>query len=170
LALTLPAGDTPGSNVYTLTNAAEPRTTAIPKTVDVNAPGGIRLSGEFEVRVKLDGKDLGELHANAAVAAAVGSHHLELSNAKVFFKEARTVTVNPGQTLTVPLPGTAKLTVETYPSSGMVLVDGAPTQVESDGGTPIQVALGTHTVSIQGHPGSSRSVDVKGDTPLKFKL
>jgi serine/threonine-protein kinase len=170
LALTLPAGETPGSNVYTLANAAEPRTTAIPKTVDVNAPGGIRLSGEFEVRVKLDGKDLGEVHANTAVAAAAGSHRLELSNAKVFFKEARTVTVNPGQTLTVPLPGTARLTVETYPSSGMVLVDGIPTQVESDGGTAIQVSRGAHTVSIQGHPGSTRPVDVQGDTPLKFKL
>jgi hypothetical protein len=52
----------------------------------------------------------------------------------------------------------------------MVLVDGIPTQVESDGGTAIQVSRGAHTVSIQGHPGSTRPVDVQGDTPLKFKL
>lgn len=50
------------------------------------------------------------------------------------------------------------------------MVDGQPTQVESDGATAITVTRGAHTVSIQGHPGSSRPVNVQGDTPLKFKL
>jgi hypothetical protein len=88
----------------------------------------------------------------------------------VFFKEARSVTVNPGQTLTVSLPATASLTVETFPNSGMVVVDGLPTQVESDGGGAITVVRGQHTISIQGHPGVTKQVDLQGDTPLKFKL
>jgi riboflavin synthase alpha subunit len=71
--------------------------------------------------------------------------------------------------LNVPLPAIVRLTVETYPSSGMVVLDGIPTQVESDGGTAIQVARGAHTVTIQGHPGSGRQVNLETDTPLRFK-
>jgi hypothetical protein len=52
----------------------------------------------------------------------------------------------------------------------MVVLDGIPTQVESDGGTSIQVARGAHTVTIQGHPGSARQVNLETDTPLRFKL
>jgi tRNA A-37 threonylcarbamoyl transferase component Bud32 len=170
LAFTLLEGEAPGTRVFALTSAAEVRTTAIPKSVDANAPGGIRFSGEYGVRVRLDGKDLGEVRGSSAVPAAPGSHRLELSSPKVFFKEARTVTVSPGQTLTVPLPATVRLTVETFPNSGMVVLDGIPTQVESDGGTPIQVTRGNHTVTIQGHPGSAKPVDLQADTPLRFKL
>jgi tRNA A-37 threonylcarbamoyl transferase component Bud32 len=170
LAFTLLAGETPGTRVFTLAPAAQTRPTAIARSVDVNAPGGIRLSGEYPVRVRLDGKDLGELRASAQVPAAPGSHRLELSNGKVFFKEARTVTVNPGQTVTVPLPALGRLTVETFPNSGMVVLDGIPTQVESDGDTGIQVARGAHTVTIQGHPGVAKAVEVQADSPLKFKL
>jgi hypothetical protein len=60
--------------------------------------------------------------------------------------------------------------VETFPNSGMVVLDGIPTQVESDGGTPIQVTRGAHTVTIQGHPGSGKPVNLEADTPLRFKL
>jgi hypothetical protein len=60
--------------------------------------------------------------------------------------------------------------VETFPNSGTVMVDGTPTQVESDGGTPITVTKGPHTVTIQGHPGSAKQVDLQADTPLRFKL
>jgi len=169
LATTLQEGETPGTRVYTLESAGETRASAIPKTVDANAPGGIRFSGEYPVRVRLDGKELGEQRGNP-VAVAPGSHKLELSSSRVFFKEARTVTVSPGQTLTVPLPATVRLTVETYPSSGLVVLDGIPTQVESDGGTPIQVTRGAHTVTIQGHPGSAKQVHLETDTPLRFKL
>jgi len=169
LATTLQEGETPGTRVYTLESAGETRASAIPKTVDVNAPGGLRFSGEYPVRVRLDGKELGEQRGNP-VAVAPGSHKLELSSSRVFFKEARTVTVSPGQTLTVPLPATVRLTVETYPSSGLVVLDGIPTQVESDGGTPIQVTRGAHTVTIQGHPGSAKQVHLETDTPLRFKL
>jgi hypothetical protein len=167
LAFTLQEGETPGTQVFTLTSTAEPRTTAIPKSVDVNAPGSIRFVGEYGVRVRLDGKDLGE---RATVPAAPGSHKLELSSPRVFFREAKVVTVGPGQTLTVPLPATVRLTVETFPNSGTVMLDGVSTQVESDGGTPITVTRGPHTVTIQGHPGSAKPVDLQADTPLRFKL
>jgi serine/threonine-protein kinase len=170
LAFTLMAGETPGSRVYTLVDSAQPRTTAIPKAVDVSTPGGIRFNGEFPVRVRLDGRDLGELRINAAVPAPPGSHRLELSNSRVFFKEAKTVTVSPGATLTVPLPSIVHLTVETFPNSGTVVVDGIPTQAESDGGTPIAVAQGAHTVTIQGHPGVASKVNLQSDQPLRFKL
>jgi len=168
LAFTLLEGETPGGRVFTLEQSAEPRPTAVPRSVDANAPGGLRFSGDYPVRVRLDGKDLGEVRG--PVPAAPGSHRLELSSSRVFFKEARTVAVNPGQTLTVPLPGLVRLTVETFPNSGMVVLDGIPTQVESDGGTPIQVTRGAHTVAIQGHPGSAKPVDLQADTPLRFKL
>jgi predicted Ser/Thr protein kinase len=169
LATTLQEGETPGNRVFTLESAAQTRTSAIPKTVDANAPGGIRLSTEYPVRVRLDGKDLGELR-DKPFAAAPGPHKVELSSPRVFFKEARTVTVNPGQTLTLPLPPTVRLTVETFPNSGMVVLDGIPTQVESDGGTAILVTRGAHTVTIQGHPGSAKQVNLEADTPLRFKL
>jgi tRNA A-37 threonylcarbamoyl transferase component Bud32 len=168
-AFTLQEGETPGSRVFTLEAAAATRATAVPKSLDVNAPGGIRFSGEYPVRVRLDGKDLGEIR-DKAVAAAPGSHRLELSSPRVYFREAKTVTIGPGQTVTVPLPSTVRLTVETFPNSGMVVLDGIPTQVESDGGTPIQVTRGAHTVTIQGHPGSGKPVNLEADTPLRFKL
>jgi predicted Ser/Thr protein kinase len=169
LAFTLLEGETPGSRVFTLASAAEPRVTAVPRSVDANAPGSIRFAGEYPVRVRLDGKDLGE-KSGGAVAAAPGSHRLELSSPRVFFKETKVVAVGPGQTVTVPLPATVRLTVETFPNSGTVVLDGIPTQVESDGGTPITVTRGPHTVTIQGHPGSARPVDLQADTPLRFKL
>ena len=168
LATTFQPGETPGSNVYPLAGPAETRTTAAPKTIDVNAPGSIRFNGDYEVHVKLDGKDMGQ--HGSPLSASPGTHTLELTSEKVFFKDKRTVTVSPGQPVTVALPPTAKLTVETFPNSGMVMVDGHSTQVESDGGTAILVTQGPHTVGIQGHPGISKPVDVKGDTPLKFKL
>jgi hypothetical protein len=158
-AFTLLEGETPGNRVFTLTSATETRTTAIPKSVDANAPGSIRFSAEYSVVVRLDGKDLGENHGGP-VAASPGSHRLELKSPKVFFKETRTVTVGPGQ----------NLTVETFPNSGTVVVDGTPTQVESDGGTSITLTKGPHTVTIQGHPGSAKQVDLQADTPLRFKL
>jgi predicted Ser/Thr protein kinase len=168
-AFSLAEGETPGTRVFTLGSAAQPRDTAVPRSVDANAPGSLRFAAEYPVRVKLDGRELGELHGSL-VPAAPGSHRLELSSPKVFFKEARTVTVGPGQTVNVPLPATVRLTVETFPNSGTVLLDGLSTQVESDGSTPITVTRGPHTVAIQGHPGSARPVDLQADTPLRFKL
>jgi hypothetical protein len=149
--------------------ANDSRAGAVPKAVDVNAPGTVRFNGEFAVRVRLDGKDLGEVRVGGSVPAAPGAHHLELSNPKVFFKETRQVQVNPGQACAVALPGLVRLTVETFPASALVVVDGALTPAESDGSTPITLTKGRHTITIQGHSGS-HPVDLQADTPLKFKL
>ena len=140
------------------------------KAVDPNAPGSLHFSGEYSVRARLDGKDLGELRPGASVPAAPGAHHLELSSPGLFFKETRQVVIVARKALPVALPGLVHLTVETYPASAMVLVDGILTQVESDGSTPITLTKGRHTVTIQGHSGVSKPVDLQADTPLKFKL
>jgi len=171
LAFDLNEGETPGTQVYTLTAPADTRAGAVPKAVDASAPGTLRFSGEFAVRVKLDGKDLGEVREGGTVAAAPGSHRLELSSTRVFFREARTVEVRPGQTLTLPLPGLAHLTVETYPTSAAVLVDGVNTGVESDGSAAITLCKGPHEIGIQGHPSVRKSVNLQGDAPpLRIQL
>ena len=169
-AFDLMEGETPGTQVYTLTGAAEVRTTAMPKTVDANAPGKILFSAEYTVHVRMDGKDLGDIHAGGHVPASPGVHHLELSSPGVFFRESRPVTVNPGQPFTVPLPGLVHLTVDTFPGTGLVVVDGSVTQVESDGSS-VTLTKGRHTISIQGHPGVSKSVDLQADAKLPpFKI
>ena len=154
--------------------AAQPKPAAIPeappRSAELTGPGSIRLAGEFPVRVRLDGKELGELRPGASLPAAPGPHHLDLSSPGVFFREAQQVTVLARKALTVTLPGVVHLTVETFPASALVLVDGQLTQVESDGSTPITLTKGRHTVTIQGHAGVSKSVDLQADTPLKFKL
>ena len=164
-------GETPGTQVYTLTGVEETRTGAVPKAVDVNAPGTLRFLGEFPVRVRMDGKELKEVGPGGSVSVPPGVHHLELSSPGVHFKEVRQVTVNPGQAQPIALPGLARLTVETYPSDGLVVVDGSLTQVESDGSAPVTLTRGRHTITIQGHPGVSKVVDVQADSTLpRFKI
>ena len=161
-------GETPGDKIYKLLPLNETRTTGEVKTIDPNAPGTIKFAGEFTVRVKADGKDLGDV---AKVNLPPGSHKLELVNPTVFYKDSRTVTVAPGQTVAVNLPGLAKLTVSTFPTSGAVVVDGTPSVVESDGSASISLVKGKHTISIQGRAGSSRSVEVDKETQeLSFKI
>jgi hypothetical protein len=161
-------GETPGDKIYKLLPLNETRATGEVKTIDPNAPGTVKFAGEFAVHVRADGKDLGEV---AKVTLPPGSHKLELSSPRVFYKETRTVSVAPGQTVAVPLPGLSRLTVSTFPASGTVVVDGIPTSVESDGSTPIPVVKGRHTISIQGRPGSTRTVDADKDaTELSFKI
>ena len=154
--------------IVVLAPLTEQKATAEVKTIDPNALGILRFAGEFSVRVRVDGKDMGEV---AKVSLPPGDHKLDLSNSRVFFKETRNVTVKPEQTTSVPLPGLAQLTISTFPNSGMVVIDGTPTEVESDGDNPIPVAKGRHTVSIKDYPGSSRSVNVeRGEQLFKFKL
>jgi hypothetical protein len=150
--------------------AGETRAGAVPKAVDANAPGTLRNTGDFQVRLRLDGKDLGELRPGATVAAAPGLHRVELGNPAVYFKETRQVQVHPGQSAPLGLPGLVHLTVETYPSSATVVVDGIPTQVDSDGSQAITLTRGRHTITIQGHAGVTKIVDLQADGPLKFKL
>ena len=80
------------------------------------------------------------------------------------------MTVNPGQPVTVTLPGLCNLTVSTFPNSGPVIVDGMVTSSESDGNAPIQIVKGRHSVNIQGRSGASQSVDLTGDSSLKMKF
>ena len=161
-------GEVPENKIYTLLPLNEARTTGEVTTIDPSAPGTLKFPGEYAVRIKADGKDLGEL---AKVSLPPGSHKLELSNARVFYKEARTVNVAPGQTVAINLPGLSKLTVSTFPTSGVVVIDGVPTVVESDGSSAIPVVKGKHTISIQGRAGSSRSIDVdKEAQELSFKI
>jgi hypothetical protein len=161
-------GETPADKIYKLLPLNETRATGEVKTIDPNAPGTLKFAGEFTVKVKADGKDLGDV---ARITLPPGNHKLELSNARVFFKDSRSIAVAPGQTTTVPLPGLSHLTVSTFPTSGTIVIDGLPTSVESDGNAPIAVVKGKHTISIQGRAGSSRSVDVdKESQELSFKI
>jgi serine/threonine protein kinase len=161
-------GETPGDKIYKLLPLNETRPTGEAKTIDPNAPGTIKFAGEYTVRVRANGKDLGDV---AKVSLPPGSHTLELANARIFYKESRTVNVGPGQTVPVNLPGLCRLTVSTFPTSGIVVIDGMPTVVESDGSASIPVVKGKHTISIQGRAGSSHAVDVDKDTQeLNFKI
>ena len=101
---------------------------------------------------------------------APGSRRLELSNPKVFLKEAQTVAVGPGKAATVTLPGLCSLTVNTFPNSGTVVVDGIPTQAESDGATPIRMVKGRHSVNVQGRSGAAQSVELSGDFKLNMRF
>ncbi|HWQ08277.1 MAG TPA: serine/threonine-protein kinase [Holophaga sp.] len=168
LSIRFEAGETPGNKIYKLLPLDETRPTGEVNTVETASTGTVKFAGSFTVRVKVDGKDMGEV---AKVALRPGSHRLELANGKVFYEESRTVSVVAGQTVAVNLPALAKLTVSTFPSSGIVVVDGVATVVESDGSTPISLVKGKHTISIQGRAGSTRAVDVdKESLELNFKI
>jgi len=126
-------------------------------------PGTLHFNGPYAVHVKLDKKDMNEVPENGSLGKIPpGPHTLEMYSTRVFFKETRAVTVAAGQTVTIDLPPVYSLTVETYPSSGPVVIDGTVTQAESDGSTPVQVTKGPHRVGIQNRPGS-REVVVQGD-------
>jgi hypothetical protein len=137
--------------------------------VDANAPGTLRFSAPYLVRIKVDGRDHGEVKEGGSLSLPPGSHRLELANARVFMKETLTVTVNPGQPCPVNLPGLCNLTVNTFPNSGTVIVDGIATQAESDGSTPIPVVKGRHAVNVQGRSGAPQSVDLTGDFKLNMR-
>jgi len=161
-------GETPGEKIYKLLPLDETRTTGEVKTIDPKAPGTLKFAGDFTVRVKADGKELGEV---AKVTLPPGTHKLELTNARVFFRGSQTVTIAPGQVVAINLPGLCRLTVSTFPTSGIVVIDGVSTGVESDGSTPIPVARGKHTLSIQGRAGSAHPVDVDREAQeLSFKI
>ena len=162
-------GEAPGNQVYTLVSLAEAATTGEVKTVDANTPGSLKVTGEFSVHVSLNGREQGEAGGNAKVNLPAGTHKIELYNPKVFFKESRSITIQPGQLLTIPLPGLATITVETFPASGIVVIDGIATSSESDGSMPIRISKGQHVISIQGR-GGAHTVNLKGDQLVKFKL
>ncbi|MBI4914152.1 MAG: serine/threonine protein kinase [Acidobacteria bacterium] len=142
---------------------------ASPRSLDAGTEGILKLNGSFPVRVRVDGQDLGELGASAQHPLAPGKHKVELSAPKYFFRETRTITVQAGQTATLNLPPTARLTVETFPGTGMVTIDGQATDVESTGDKAITLAAGTHVVGFAGK-GTKQSVEVRGDQKVRIKL
>lgn len=163
-------GEVPGGQVFKLVEATTAETRQEP-SLDPHAPGALKVAGGFSIHLKADGKDLGELNPRSKVPLSPGTHQLELTNARHFFKEIRAVTVLAGQTSTVTVPGLATLTVETFPGTGKVLVDGQDSGIESDGSTGIQVAQGRHTITVRGAKGSkTETVDLSGDKGLRFPL
>lgn len=139
-----------------------------PKPVDAAPPvasaptepesGGLKVSGAFGVRIKLEGKDLGEFSPGKILELPVGNHQIDLSNPRYFYRESRRVTVAPRKTSPLVLPALASITVDTYPTYGMVTVDGQATQVESRAESTITLTQGRHVFGIQG-----RSVQFPAD-------
>jgi hypothetical protein len=163
-------GDVPGGQVFKLMEGTTAETRQEP-ALDPHAPGALKLAGGFSIHLKAGGKDLGELSPGSKAPLSPGTHQLELTNARHFYKETRAVTVLAGQTSTLTVPGLATLTVETYPGIGKVLVDGQDSGIESDGSAGLQVAQGRHTITVRGAKGSkTESVDLTGDKSLRFPL
>jgi serine/threonine protein kinase len=161
-------GEAPGDAVLKLEKRASAATEEPP--LDPNAKGHLLLKGAFTVTVKVDGVDRGSLAPGGKLELTPGSHKVELAGPKVFFKDSRTVTITPGQGSALALPGTATLTVETFPGTGRVAIDGVDTGVESDGAS-ITVAHGTHTITVRGPKGIKTVTEtISGDKAVKFQL
>ena len=167
--LNLDSGEVPTGRPFELKEGTTSETRQEPP-LDPSAPGALKLAGGFSIRVKADGKDLGELGPGSKVPLPPGAHQLELASPRHFYKNARTVTIVAGQTATLTVPGLATLTVETFPGTGKVLVDGQDTGIESDGSS-VQVAMGRHTITVRGPKGAkTETLDLTGDKGLRFQL
>ncbi len=162
-------GEVPEGRAFALAEAATAAARQEP-SLDPSAPGFLKLAGGFSVRVKADGKDLGELSPGSKVSLPPGTHKLELSNAIYFYKDNRAVSLIAGQTTALTVPGLANLTVETFPGTGKVFVDDQDAHIESDHSS-VQVAEGRHVVTVRG-PNSVKHqpVEVSGEKLLKFQL
>jgi len=166
LSLQFLEGEIPAEKAaYTLLPADQQRSDGVPKAVDVNAPGSLRSSASYGVRVKANGKEMGELGAGGKLSLPPGTYKLELSQPNVRFKDNRTVNVGPGQVVNLPLPDLANVVVDTFPGAGTVVIDGIPTTVQSDGETPIRVVKGTHNIGIQGTK-VGKTLEVVKDTEV----
>jgi tRNA A-37 threonylcarbamoyl transferase component Bud32 len=162
-------GEFPGGRVFELKEATTSDTRPEP-ALDPNAPGSLKLTGGFSVRVKAEGKDLGELSPGSKLSLAPGIHKLELVSVRHFYRDSRAISVAAGQVAALTVPGLATLTVETYPGTGKLFVDGQDTGIESDGSS-IQLAQGHHTITVRGAKGSkTESVELSGDKGLRFPL
>ena len=155
-------GETPGDAPLILKSPDEAY------TLDPTAPAVLKFSGGFSVHLRVDGEDKGELTASSKpVELKPGVHKLELSNAAVFYRDTRSVTVKPGQAVPLNVPGTAKITVSTHPGLGTVFIDGISTRVESDGSGSITVSRGPHVITVNG---TKYPVNITGDQPVSFKI
>jgi Protein kinase domain/PEGA domain len=162
-------GDVPDGRAFALAVAATAEARQEP-SLDPSAPGFLRLAGGFSVRVKADGKDLGELSPGSKLSLPPGTHRLELGNPLYFYRDNRAVSVVAGQATAITVPGLANLTVETFPGTGKVFVDDQDARIESDHSS-VQVAEGHHVITVRG-PNSTKHqpIDVNGDKLLKFQL
>lgn len=162
-------GEVPGGRIFELKEATTAGTRQEPP-LNPDAPGSLQLSGGFSVRVKVDGKDMGELHPGSKLPLPPGLHQVELTSTRYFYKDARAVTVIADQATAATVPGLATLTVETFPGPGKVLVDGLDSGIESDGSS-VQVSQGRHLITVRGTKGSkSETIDLRGHKGLKFPL
>lgn len=162
-------GEVPSGRVFELKEGITAESRPEP-ALDPNAPGSIKLAGGFGVRMKVDGKDVGDVNPGAKLPLAPGSHRLDLASSRHYYKDSRTVTILAGQSATVTVPGLATLTVETFPGTGKVLVDGQDAGIESDGSS-VQVSQGRHTITVRGAKGiKHETLEVNADKNLKFPL
>ncbi|WP_257308922.1 serine/threonine-protein kinase [Geothrix fuzhouensis] len=163
------SGEIPGGRAFELKESSTAESRQEPP-LDPNAPGNLKLAGGFGVRVKVDGKDMGDLTPGAKLALPPGTHKVDMASAKHYFKDSRSLSVIAGQTAPLNLPALATLTVETFPGTGKVLVDGQDTGIESDGSS-VKVAEGRHTITVRGPKGSkNETVELHGDKGLRFPL
>ena len=166
-------GETPGGRAFELKERTTAATLQEPP-LDPNAPGSIKLLGGFSVRVKVDGKDLGELSPGSKpLPLPPGTHKVEFASTRYYYRDSHPVTISAGQTSSLTVPGLARLTVSTHPGIGKVLVDGQDTEVESDGSNPIPVAHGRHVITVRGAKGTTtkpEAVDVNRDLSLDIHL
>ncbi|HJW32765.1 MAG TPA: serine/threonine-protein kinase [Holophagaceae bacterium] len=161
-------GEAPGETTLKLERRVSAATVEPP--LDPNAKGFLTTKGGFSVSLKVDGADHGQLAPGGKVELTPGSHKVELASGKVFFKESRTITVTPGQASAINLPGLANITVETFPGTGRVFIDGADAGIESDQSS-VNVVHGTHTITVKGPKGSkSVTENIGGDKAIKFQL
>jgi len=168
-ALDFGPGEVPGGRAFELKEASSAETRPEPP-LDPSAPGLLRLAGGFGVRLKVDGKDLGELSPGSTLSLPPGSHRIELSSPRRFFRGPAATTIFAGQSATLSVPGLATLTFENYPGTGKVYVDGLDTGIESDGSSVV-LAQGRHTVSVRGPKGTkTEMVELSGDKSLRFQL
>lgn len=162
-------GEVPGGHVYPLQDATTADTRPEP-SLNPAAPGYLRLAGDFPVRVKVDGKEMGELGPGVKLPVPPGTHKLELANAHYFYHDTRVISVPAGQPAPVAVPALAKLTIDTFPGTGRVSIDGQDAGIESDGSS-VDVAMGRHVVTIRGAAGpKTETVEITGDKHLKIQL
>ena len=162
-------GEVPGGRIFALKEGGTATSQPEP-ALDPTAPGSLRLTGGFSVRLRADGKDLGELAPGAKVSLPPGLHRLELSSTAHFYRDSRTLSVTAGQAATLTVPALATITVESYPGTGKVFVDGQDTGIESDGSS-LQLAHGRHTLTVRGPKGiHTETLDLSGNRALRFPL
>lgn len=156
-----PMGELPGEAPIRLSNPTE----ITPP--DPNAQATLKHTGGFPVRVRIDGRDAGELTSSSRITLTPGTHKLELSNASVFYRDSRSVTVKSGQVVQINVPGTANITVDTFPTYDKVSVDGVPTGIDSDNNRSITVSRGPHVITVKG---TKFPVNISDDQPVRFKI